>query len=118
MWGESSIKISSYYIHCTTVRSIWKDIEPVLLKLPPTQVSIEEKAFGIVIKRPKTGWTNRPQNRHGIYVRNWLTYLMRKCISKVERKSHYSNFNITTKIKQEVHYALVKELDKKTHCSP
>ena len=100
-------------LHCETVESIWKDIEPVLLKLHPTQVSIEEKAFGIVIKRPKTGWTNRPQNRHGIYVRNWLTYLMRKCIAKVERKSHYSSFNITTKIKQEVHYALVKELDKK-----
>ena len=38
---------------------------------------------------------------------------MRKIIAKFEGKAHYSNFNITSRIKQEVQHSVAKELDKK-----
>ena len=88
-------------------------MEPFLLRLHPTQVSDAEKAFGIVITKPKNQQYNRPTKHFGIHVRNWVTYLMRKSIAKVERKAHYSNFNAIPKIKQELQNSVVKELDKK-----
>ena len=100
-------------LHCDAVAQIWKDIEPILFNLHPIQVSDTEKAFGIVIKRPPNQQCNRPSKYFGIHVRNWLTYLMRKSIAKVERKAHYTNFNIRTRLKKEVQHSFVKELDKK-----
>ena len=100
-------------LHCEIVTKTWKTIEPILLQLHPTQVSDAEKAFGIVIEKPKNQQYNRPTKHFGIHVRNWLTYLMRRSIAKVERKAHYSNSNIIYKIKQQLQHSLVKELDKK-----
>ena len=100
-------------LYCDTVAKIWADIEPLLIKLHPAPVSDVEKAFGIVIQKPKNQKYNRPSKHFGIHVRNWLTYLMRKTIDKVERKAHYSNFSIISRIKKEVQYSVVKELDKK-----
>ena len=100
-------------LHCDTVVKIWKDIEPTLLKLHPTQVCNEEMAFGLVTQRPKSDQSHRPANRHGIHVRNWLTYLMRRCIANMERKAHYSNYNIISRIKLKINNCVIKELDKK-----
>ena len=111
--GQIPKDIFHLILHCTTVVKIWQDIEPLLLKLHPIQVSNAEKAFGIVIKKPQNQEGNRPIKHFGIHVRNWLTYLMRKGIAKMERKAHHSNFNITTRIKKQVQYSFVKELDKK-----
>ena len=100
-------------LHCKTVVKIWSDIEPLLLKLHPIPVSNTEKAFGIVLKKPTNQKCHRPSNHFGIHVRNWLTFIMRKSIAKVERKAHYSKFNINIRIKKEIQYSFVKELDKK-----
>ena len=70
-------------------------------------------AFGILIKKPKKNQPSRPTTKHGIYVRNWLTYLMRTCIANMERKAYYSSSNIISKMKLKINQSLVKELDKK-----
>ena len=101
-------------LHCKTVLTIWKDIDPTLLKLHPTPVCNEEMAFGILIKRPEKDQPSRPSTKHGLYVRNWLTYLMRTCIANMERKAHHSSSNIISRIKLKINHSLAKELDKKT----
>ena len=111
--GQIPKNIFHLILHCNTVTKIWKDIKPLLLQLHPIQVSNAEKAFGIVINRPNNQEGNRPSKHLGNHVRNWLTYLMRRSIAKVERKAHYSNLNITNKIRKQVQHTFVKELDKK-----
>ena len=39
-------------LYCHTVVRIWNDIEPLLIRLHNVRVSNEEKAFGIVQKKP------------------------------------------------------------------
>ena len=63
-------------LHCKFTNKLWEDIEPILRELHSTPVSEEEKAFGIVQKKPTTG----------ILLRNWLTYLLRDCIMQEERE--------------------------------
>ena len=60
---------------CKFTRKIWDDIKPLLQKLYPDDITEEEKAFGIVKKK----------QTDGILLRNWITYLMRECISYEER---------------------------------
>ena len=48
-------------------------------ELHPKAVTDEEKAFGI-IERKQTP---------GILIRNWITYLLRECISKEERLAYH-----------------------------
>ena len=43
--GQIPQNIFHLILHCSTVLKIWKDIEPVLSKLHPTQVCKEEMAF-------------------------------------------------------------------------
>ena len=38
---------------------------------------------------------------------------MRKSIAKVERRAHYTNFNIGIRLRKEVQHSFVQELDKK-----
>ena len=111
--GQIPKDIFHLILDCRPVLKIWEEIEPFLLKLHPTHVLDTEKAFGVVIKKPQNQHYNRPAKHHGIHVRNWLTYLLRRAISKVEREAHYSSFNVISKIKKETKSSLVKELDKK-----
>ena len=62
-------------LHCDFTNDLWNEIEPILKKIHPKHVTDEEKAFGI-IERKQTP---------GILIRNWITYLLRECISKEER---------------------------------
>ena len=110
--GQIPQNIFHLILHCKTVLTIWKEIEPTLLKLHPAHICNEEMAFGLVMKRPKNDEHHQPSSHHGIYVRNWLTFLIRKCISNMERKAHYSNSNIVSRTKLKIHHNLVKELDK------
>ena len=111
--GEIPLNIYHIILHCKTVTQVWMDIEPLLIRLNSTQVSITEKAFGLVLKKPKNQHYNRPSKHFGIHVRNWLTYLMRKTIAKIERKAYSSIFDTTSRIKRELQHSLIKELDKK-----
>ena len=87
-------------LYCSTVTRIWNDIEPVLMKLHNVRVSNEEKAFGIVKKKPS----------NGVLARNWVSYLMRQVISDAERLAHYAAISvlgikkkIQEKFRSEVH---------------
>ena len=67
-------------LHCEYVNKLWEEVEPILRQLHPVPVSDEEKVFGIVQKKTTTG----------IILRNWLTYLLRECITREEREAYYS----------------------------
>ena len=89
----NKIPESIYHIilHCQFTNRLWQDIEPTLKKIHPLSISDEEKAFGIAQKEQKIE----------ILLRNWITYLLRNCISQAERQAYKSNTtNIeNTKIK-------------------
>ena len=101
--GKIPESIFHIVLKCDLVSTIWEDIKPVLLRLHPAQLSDEEKAFGIVYKKPSPG----------MCVRNWLTFLMRKCIAKMERVAYYCNSDILARSRQKIQYCIEKELDKK-----
>ena len=67
-------------LHCEFTNKLWNDIDPVLKELHPNLVNDEEKTFGIVEKKKTPG----------ILLRNWLTYILRECISKEERIAYHS----------------------------
>ena len=67
-------------LHCEVTNELWNGIEPILTQIYPTIVTEEEKAFGIAISKQNTG----------ILLRNWLTYLLRYCISKAERAAYHT----------------------------
>ena len=41
-------------LHCEFTNTLWKEIEPKLRKLHPSNVTEEEKAFGIVQEKQTT----------------------------------------------------------------
>ena len=89
--------------YCNVVNKVWGELSYKLLKLCPTPVSEIEKAFGILSEKPTPG----------IFVRNWLTYKLRKAIEVVEREAYYSNFNVIIKIKRQLQCSMERELDQK-----
>ena len=66
-------------------------------------VSEEEKAFGISQKKASTG----------ILLRNWVTYLLRECISQEEREAHHSLKPNIEKTKRKFNQALEFEIYQK-----
>ena len=89
--------------HCDVVKTIWNDISSKLLELHPSPISNEEKAFGIIHKKPPPG----------ILARNWLTYTIRKCIVVMEREAHYNNSTILQRVKRKIQQSIESELDQK-----
>ena len=61
------------------------------MRLHNVRVSNEEKAFGIVKKKPS----------NGVLARNWVTYLMRQVISDAERLAHYAAISVLGIKKQD-----------------
>ena len=61
--------------------------------------------FGILAEKPTPG----------IFVRNWLTYKLRKAKEIIKREAHYSNFNILIKIKKQLQSSIERELDQKLY---
>ena len=96
---------SIYHIlyHCKLVKTIWSDLSSKLLDLHPCPITDEEKAFGIINKKPPPG----------ILARNWLTYTIRKCILEMEREAHYDNINIMQRAKRKIQSSIESELDQK-----
>ena len=91
-------------LHCPFSNQLWSDIEPILRRIHPININIEEQAFGIIQKKPKVG----------VLLRNWLTYLLREFISKLERAAYYSKNTtklqlVKCKFNAEIHF----EIDKK-----
>ena len=71
-------------------------------------VSEEEKAFGISQKQK-----NKKQTMTGILLRNWVTYLLRECISREERAAHYSAKPNIEKAKEKFNQAIEFEIYQK-----
>ena len=95
-WGVPAVSPGSavyfsYHFILWCVVGIWNDIEPLLVRLYSVPLSNEEKAFGIVKKKPS----------EGVLARNWLTFLMRQVISDVERLAHYATISVS-KIKDKI----------------
>ena len=86
-------------MHCEFANKLWEEMEPILSELHPLPVSEEEKAFGIIQNKQTTG----------ILLRNWLTYLLRECISQAEREAHYKRTNLE-KIKKKFNQAMGLEI--------
>ena len=88
-------------LHCDFTNALWNEIEPILKELHPKAVTDEEKAFGI-IERKQTP---------GILIRNWITYLLRECISKEERLAyHLTKKTNSQNIKRKFNNALELEI--------
>ena len=101
----NDIPESIYHVlfHCDVVKNIWKDVSSKLLDLHPSPITDEEKAFGIIDKKPPPG----------VLARNWLTYTIRKCIAEMEREAHYDNSNIMLRTKRKIQLSIESELDQK-----
>lgn len=68
-------------LHCHFTNTLWSEIEPCIKQIHPLNITEEEKAFGIVKKKQTVG----------ILLRNWVTYLLRDFISKLESTSYRSS---------------------------
>ena len=90
-------------LFCDFTNRLWKDIEPVLMKLHPTAVSLEKKAMGITQENVTTG----------ILLRNWITYLLRQCISQEERAAYRTLRPSIDKVKIKINLTLDCEIKKK-----
>jgi len=81
--------------NCPLCNTLPHDIYHIILncdmvnELHPNAVSDEEKVFGLITKNKSPG----------ILLRNWLTYLLRFCITQLEREAHYSSYDIRNKMK-------------------
>ena len=64
---------------CDYVNTLWREIEPTLIKLHQTPLTQEEKGFGIPSRLPNSG----------IIIGNWLTFSLRAMILKEEQRSFY-----------------------------
>ena len=63
---------------CPVVVSLWKEIEPMLLRIYPAPVTEQEKIFGILGDSPAAT------------LRNWLTYVLRFCIHQQESLAYHN----------------------------
>ena len=64
-------------LDCPVVVSLWKEIEPLLLRIRPSPVTEQEKIFGMLGNSP------------AIVLRNWLTYVLRFCIYRQENSAYH-----------------------------
>ena len=88
-------------LDCQITKTLWQEMKPILSQLHASPVTEEEKAFGVVTRRPTTG----------ILLRNWLTYIMRTCVSQVERLAHHAPNAAHLKIiKGKIHHILGRDI--------
>ena len=90
---------------CDITATLWNDIEPTLKKLYALPISDEEKAMGILQHNKNTG----------VIIRNWVTFLLRRCIADFERNSfkNPSYTNTVNKIKRKFNHLITLEIDRK-----
>ena len=88
-------------LDCHVTKTLWQEMEHILTKLHPAQVTEQEKAFGVIKRRPTTG----------ILLRNWITYIMRTCVSHIERLAHHApNAEHLQIIKTKINHILQREI--------
>ena len=75
-----TIPSSIYHLtlECAVTNSLWDELEPHLMGIINQGVSDEEKAFGLMGDSPN------------IILRNWVTFILRKCISDQENIAYHN----------------------------
>ena len=98
---------SVYHIilHCDMTNNLWNDIQPALKRLHPMPISDEEKAMGIL----------ESNTTIAVMLRNWVTFLLRRCIVDSEKEAYHNpaEINIKNKIKRKLNKAIALEIDMK-----
>ena len=88
-------------LYCEYTNKLWGAIEPILRELHPPVVTEEEKVFGI-IRKPRTT---------GILLRNWVTFLLRYCISQAERLAYHTQKKLPLEyVERKLYYELGMEV--------
>ena len=64
-------------LDCPFVQLMWQTIEPVLLKIDSTPITLKEMAFGLIGNSPT------------ILLRNWITFILRDLIMAEESATYY-----------------------------
>ena len=74
------IPLSKFHltIQCEMVTRLWKDLEFHLCKIHPAPVTDSEKVFGL------------PETTPSAILRNWMTFLLRRCIVEHESIAYYN----------------------------
>ena len=90
-------------LDCSFTNKLWEEIEPLLKVLHPSPVTDEEKAFGIIQKKQTAG----------ILLRNWLTFLLRECITQEERAAYHASQPNLEKTKKKFNQTLGLEIQVK-----
>ena len=75
-----TIPSSIYHLtlECAVTNSLWDELEPHLMGIINQGVSDEERAFGLMGDSPN------------IILRNWITFILRKCISDQENIAYHN----------------------------
>ena len=79
-------------LDCRLVKNLWRDLEPNLMKLSSTRVTTYEMAFGLKGDSPS------------IILRNWLTYLLRYCITEHESTAFYNQSKMANEVQIKMKY--------------
>ena len=85
---------SEYHLifNCQTTKELWEDLKPFLKQIDGREVTKEEMAFGA------------SGNTAKINLRNWLTFLLRECISEQERIAYKNNQGLLNKREIKITY--------------
>ena len=67
-------------LDCKIVRLAWDELEITLYRIHEVSVSDEEKAVGIVEKKPF----------EDVVLRNWLTFVLRQAVANAERECYHT----------------------------
>ena len=91
-------------LDCDVTNNLWNDIEPLLNRLHHSDISDEEKALGIFSGKSK-----------GIILRNWVTFLLRRCVADFEREAYHkpNDLDIEKRIKRKLNNVINLEIDRK-----
>ena len=79
-------------LDCRLVKNLWRDLEPNLMKLSAIPVTAYEMAFGLKGHTPC------------IILRNWLTYLLRYCITEQESKAFYNQSYMANEVEIKIRF--------------
>ena len=71
---------------------LWKDLEPHLCEIHPVPVTDIEKVFGLHGHTPN------------IILRNWLTFLLRQCITQYENIAYYNQKGLKNELRIKATY--------------
>ena len=90
-------------LDCDLTNNIYSDLQPLLNRLHQSDICDEEKAFGIFNGKST-----------GIILRNWVTFLLRRCIAESEREAYRmpNTIDMEKKIKRKLNHVIFLEISR------